>query len=118
VVAGNPADTLTVNDQLNPNATDYTISDTTVTRSGAAAITLVNPLGQIARLGGSDGNTFNVTPSTTSTITLDSDASNTSTLTSNANGTTTFSDDGSSIPDPTAGVQPVFYTSFGVVSSS
>jgi hypothetical protein len=117
LVSGSPADTLTVNDQLNPLAADYSVSDTSITRTGAAAITLVGPFDQLAVLGGSASNTLDVTPSPVSTISVDGGLAGTSTLTYESNGSTTFVDDGFTIADPTAGVKPVQYSGIASVQT-
>ena len=115
LAAGSPSDTLTVNDQLNPLDTSYDVSDLSVTRSGAAAITLIGTLDQIAVFGGSGTNAFDVTPSATTTITVDGGASLASTLDYHSGGSATLLDDGFSITDPSAGVEAVNYSGFTTV---
>lgn len=116
LAAGSPSDTLTVNDQLNPNNASYAVGDTSITRTGAAAMTLIGTFDQMAVFGGSGTNAFDVTPSHVSTITVDGGPSGANTLTYQTNGSHTSVNDGFSITDPTAGVQPVNYSSFSVVS--
>jgi hypothetical protein len=116
LAAGSPTDTLTVNDQLNPNDSSYAVSDTSLTRTGAAAITLIGNFDQLVASGGSGVNVFDVRPSLHSTITVDGGPSGSNHLTYETNGSTTSVDDGFSITDPTAGVQPVNYSGFSAVS--
>jgi hypothetical protein len=117
LVSGSGSDTVTVNDQLNPLAADYTISDKSITRTGAAGVTLVGAFDQLAVLGGSDGNTLDVTPSAVSNITLDGGLSGKSALTYHTNGSTTFANDGFAITDPTAGMKPVQYSGIASIQT-
>jgi hypothetical protein len=114
-VAGSSTDTLTVNDQGNEVDTGYFISDTSILRDGVASITLFGNFDQVVVYGGGGTNTFDVTPSASTTFTADGGAAGTSTLIYHTGGSTTYVDDGSSITDPEAGVQPLFYSNFAEI---
>jgi hypothetical protein len=79
ILAGTSTDTLTVNDQADPGNNSYTVSDSNLT-TGSISVTINSPFGQEVVYGGTGTNSFDVTPSTNTTISVDGGSSGANTL--------------------------------------
>jgi hypothetical protein len=80
ILAGTSSDTLLVNDQADPGNNSYLVSDSNVT-TGSISVTINSPFGQEIVYGGTGSNTFDVYPSTTTTISVDGGSGSSNRLT-------------------------------------
>jgi hypothetical protein len=113
-LSGTSSDSLTLNDQFNPANTTYAVSDTSVD-SGSAGVSIVSSFGQVIVLGGSGTNHFDVTPSTTTTFSLDGGSGTGNTLTYHTPSSPScapHNDGVFSITDANGHYQPVYYYDF------
>jgi hypothetical protein len=117
-LAGTSTDTLTVNDQADAGNNSYTVSDSSV-QTGSITVTITSPFGQEVVYAGTGTNTFDVTPSTDTTISVDGGSSGSNTLTYHtpSSPTDTPVNDGSyTITDTSGHYQPVYYYDFATVT--
>jgi hypothetical protein len=119
-LVGTAAASLTVNAQSNAASHSYTVNDTQVLRD-TTAITLTSGTGTFGQLvvHGSTGpaDTFDVTPSKNTTITVDGGTAGTATLTVHTPAGANLQDDHSgNITDTNGLYQPVHYSDFATVN--